>query len=163
MGANMARRLKDRGYVIKVVYDVRIAAATALARELGAETAGSLARVTHQAEVILTVISDDRAMRQIFATTGDSLLIGARGRLFINCATLTPQIHLEVEKRARKLGAETLEACMASSINQAREGTLYLMCGGRPESFVRARPLLESLSHSLRYIGKTGEAAKVKD
>mgnify|MGYP001347472680 FL=1 len=56
----------------------------------------------------------------------------------------------------------TLEACMASSIPQARQGRLYLMCGGRPEAFERARPLLQELSAHLRFIGPAGKAAKVK-
>jgi 3-hydroxyisobutyrate dehydrogenase len=51
---------------------------------------------------------------------------------------------------------------MASSIPQAREGTLYLMCGGRPEVFERAKPLLEKLSASMRYVGPAGKAAEVK-
>ena len=51
---------------------------------------------------------------------------------------------------------------MASSITQAREGTLYLMCAGKPAAFARAKPILEKLSSSMRYIGKSGEAAKVK-
>lgn len=36
------------------------------------------------------------------------------------------------------------------------------MCGGREENFRRAEPILKELSASLRYIGKSGEAAKVK-
>ena len=36
------------------------------------------------------------------------------------------------------------------------------MCGGREEAFRRAEPLLKELSSSLRFIGKSGEAAKVK-
>src|SRR3954453_23200412 len=51
---------------------------------------------------------------------------------------------------------------MASSITQARTGTLYLMCGGREEVFKKVEPILKELSTSLRYIGKAGEAAKVK-
>ena len=51
---------------------------------------------------------------------------------------------------------------MASSITQAREGSLYLMCGGAPEAFERAKPILEKLSSSMRYVGQAGEAAKVK-
>ena len=51
---------------------------------------------------------------------------------------------------------------MASSITQAREGSLYLMAGGKPEAYERAKPVLEKLSSSLRYIGPTGSAAKVK-
>ena len=51
---------------------------------------------------------------------------------------------------------------MASSITQARQGTLYLMCGGKPAAFERARPILEKLGESPRYIGPAGQAAQVK-
>jgi len=79
-----------------------------------------------------------------------------------SCATLTPAVHGEVERRARAAGALTLEGCMASSIPQARNGTLYLMCGGERPTFDRVRPVLERLSTALRYIGPTGSAAQVK-
>jgi len=51
---------------------------------------------------------------------------------------------------------------MASSITQAREGTLYLMCAGRNEAFERAKPVLQELSNSTRYVGEAGRAAQVK-
>src|SRR5437899_8179355 len=51
---------------------------------------------------------------------------------------------------------------MASSIPQAREGKLYLMCGGKEEAFRKAEPILKQLGSTIRFIGKTGEAAKVK-
>jgi 3-hydroxyisobutyrate dehydrogenase len=51
---------------------------------------------------------------------------------------------------------------MASSITQAREGSMYLMIGGRPEVFESVKPILEKLSTSMRYVGRAGEAAKVK-
>jgi 3-hydroxyisobutyrate dehydrogenase len=92
----------------------------------------------------------------------DSLLNGAKGKLFINCATVSPDVHREVEKSASAAGAQSLEACMASSITQAREGTLYLMTGGAQETFDRAEPILRDLSGSLRHIGSAGQAAQVK-
>lgn len=51
---------------------------------------------------------------------------------------------------------------MASSITQAREGSLYLMCGGKEDVFNCVKPILEKLSSSLRYIGTAGKAAQVK-
>jgi 3-hydroxyisobutyrate dehydrogenase-like beta-hydroxyacid dehydrogenase len=51
---------------------------------------------------------------------------------------------------------------MASSITQAREGSLYLMCGGEKAAFERAEPILKSLGKTIRYIGMAGQAAKVK-
>ncbi len=162
MGANMARRLKDCGLTVSAVYDLHTAAADALAAELGALACHSLTEVTAASEVIITVVTDDQAMRAIFAATGDTLLKGAEGRTFINCATVSPAVHLEVEAAAEKAGAHALEGCMASSITQARDGSLYLMLGGKPQVFESMRPVLEKLSTNMRYVGASGEAAKVK-
>jgi len=162
MGANMARRLKNRQFHITAVYDANRAAAVSLAAELGCAAAQDLSEVTAASDVIFTVVTDDNAMRTVFAATGDNLLVNSRGKLFINCATISPQVHVDVEKLAHRAGAETLEACMASSITQAREGKLYLMCGGNEETFHKAEPILKELAAKIRFIGKAGEAAKVK-
>ena len=162
MGANMARHLRDEGYAVSAVYDVQRELAESLAGELDCQAPETLAGVTAASDVIITVVTDDAAMYQIFGESGNSLLIGAEGRVFINCATITPQVHVDVEALAESAGANSLEACMASSITQARDGTLYLMCGGREEVYERVDPLLESLSISRRYIGSAGTAAQVK-
>jgi 3-hydroxyisobutyrate dehydrogenase len=162
MGANMARRLHDCGYRVTAIHDINHAAAAALAQELGSTASTTLAGVTAAADLIITVVTDDAAMRAIFAANGDSLLRGAQGRTFINCATLAPATHLAVEAAAEAAGAHALEGCMASSITQAREGSLYLMMAGRPEVFESVRPVLEKLSSQMRHVGPTGEAAKVK-
>jgi 3-hydroxyisobutyrate dehydrogenase-like beta-hydroxyacid dehydrogenase len=162
MGANIARHLKDDGFSVTSVYDVRTDAAAELARELGCEASGTLAGVTAAADQIITVVTDDDAMRAVFSTEGDSLLHGADGMVFINCATITPQVHVDVEALAEEACARSLEGCMASSITQAREGTLYLMCGGKKEVFDDVRPILDSMSTDLKYIGGAGTAAQVK-
>src|SRR5436189_5167443 len=159
MGSNMARRLKESGYEIAAVYDVNTAAAQALAQELGCVAAEQLRQVTKGSDVVITVVTDDKAMKKIY---NGGLLSRAKGKLFINCATITPEVHVWVESKVEKAGAQSLEGCMASSITQAREGSLYLMCGGKPEAFERAKPILEKLSASMRYIGPAGKAAEVK-
>ncbi len=163
MGANMARHLKDKRYPLTAVHDVDQAKTDALAKELGCEAARTPARVAELSNTVFTVVTDDAAMQQIYESDStDSLLSHATGRLFINCATVSPRVHIEVEALVEKHGGQSLEACMASSIPQARQGTLYLMCGGKKEVVERARPILESISASLLYIGPAGEAAKVK-
>jgi 3-hydroxyisobutyrate dehydrogenase len=165
MGANMARRLKDRGHRVLSIYDRDPAIAKAVATEIGARACMELASVTAESDLVFTVVSDDSAQRAIFSSVGDSLLIGAAGRVFINCATISPGVHTEIEHAVEAAGANSLEACMASSIPQARNGTLYLMCGGRKPIFERLRPILADLSDEgklLRYIGHAGTAAQVK-
>jgi 3-hydroxyisobutyrate dehydrogenase len=159
MGANMARRLKECGFEIAAVYDTNGSVAQTVAQELGCPAAAELKELTKLSDVIITVVTDDKAMKQIYL---GGLLSRAKGKLFINCATISPDVHVWVEGKAEKSGAQSLEACMASSITQAREGSLYLMCGGKPEAFERAKPVLEKLSGSTRYVGPAGKAAEVK-
>ena len=162
MGSNMARHLKDEGYKISAVADARGEVTEAVAKELGARAYDLLADVTAASDIIITVVSDDRAMYDIFTDPDDNLLQGASGKVFINCATISPQTHVDLAAKTREAGAEYLEGCMASSISQAREGTLYLMVAGDRASYDKCKALLEELSVNMRYTGETGSAAKVK-
>ena len=162
MGGNMARNLKDKGYQVSCVNDVATDVAASLAEELGCVHVTSLAEVTASSDIIVTVVTNDDAMESIFLVEGDNLLLGAKGKIFINCATLSPSIHIKLEAAASEAGAATLEGCMASSITQAREGTLYLMVGGKKDVFEKVKDLLEDLSVNLRFVGEAGKAAQVK-
>lgn len=162
MGANMARHLKvDCGYEVVAVYDTQREVALALGEELGAKVPETLAEVTSLADTVFTVVTNDEAMRAIFLE-GEGLLTDSSGKTFINCATLSPGIHREIFSAGKAVGAVVLEAAMASSISQAREGSLYLMVGGEEEVFEQERKLLEDLSVNLRYCGEIGKAAEVK-
>lgn len=166
MGANMALRLKEVGYKVTAVHDVHRETAAALAKELDCLAANKLAQVSAAADVVFTVVTDDRAQLKIFTDKKDNLLQGsATGKIFVNCATISPATHVKLERVAKAAGARMLEACMASSINQARAGTLYLMCGGERATFDKLRPVLARLSDGgklMRYIGPSGTAAQVK-
>jgi 3-hydroxyisobutyrate dehydrogenase-like beta-hydroxyacid dehydrogenase len=161
MGANMARRLADLGYRIGAVYDTHDSVASSLAVELNCLHAATLPEVTAACGVIITVVPDDAAMAALFEGE-NSLLTGAAGRVFIHCATVSPESHEAAADAAASAGAATLAASMASSIPQARQGTLYLMVGGEDDVYLRLKPLLEDLSSSLRYVGPVGNAAKIK-
>jgi 3-hydroxyisobutyrate dehydrogenase len=164
MGANMARRLKDCGYSVTAVYDVNQEAAQALAAELGSQAMDSLPDVTAAADVIFTVVTNDAAMRAIFLSGTASLLNKAAGKVFINCATLSPAIQREVYEVTAAAGGHTIEASMASSISHAREGKLYLMLAGDEAAYQRAdiTEMITQMSVNRRFIGKSGSAAEVK-
>jgi 3-hydroxyisobutyrate dehydrogenase-like beta-hydroxyacid dehydrogenase len=161
MGSNMARCLAEKGYGITALFDIDDGISTALADELNSTACRTLAEVTTRAEIILTVVTNDAAMESIFFGE-DNLLAGAQGRTFINCATLTPAIHHKLDEAAATVGAQCLEACMASSIPQARSGELFLMIGGNEALFNETKPLLDDMSAALHYVGPSGKASEVK-
>ena len=163
----MARRLNECGCKVTAVFDLDRQTADSLAKEIGATRCERLDEVARLADVVFTVVTDDTAVDKIFAVRKicpihGSLLLNAKGKIFINCATISPKTHVKIETRAKKAGAATIEACMASSIPQARQGTLYLMCGGEKKTFRKVKPLLTKLGSSVCYIGPAGSAAEVK-
>ena len=121
-----------------------------------------LADVTAAADVIFTVITNDTAMRAIYFNAGDNLLVNAKGKIFVNCATLSPAVFREVFDAAKKAGADSLEACMASSISHAREGKLYLMLAGDEAVYEKVKEMIEQMSVNRRFIGGAGRAAEIK-
>jgi 3-hydroxyisobutyrate dehydrogenase len=162
MGANMARRLKERERQIVVVYDCNREIAESLAKELGAKAATDVSEVSRLADVIFTVVSDDQAMHEIFFGARNLFEPEVTGKLFINCATISPSVHCEVAKKGELIGASVLEAPMASSIPQARNGTLYMMLSGSKEAYEEALPLLGDLTASNEYVGEHGKASTLK-
>lgn len=162
MGNNMGRRLRDQGYAITAVADASPDLAVSVAAELGAEATQRLARLADLCDVVITVVNDDASMREIYAAGGDSLLAGARGKTFINCATISPSVHVEIEALLAAHDGYSMEACMAGSIPQAREGKLFLMCAGKREVYDSNKGLIGDLSESSLYCGFAGSAAMVK-
>ena len=164
MGSNMARRLRDQGYVIGATFDVRAEAANELAAELGAIPCKRLSEVTSHCDIVVTVVTDDAAMRSVFGLDGgaDHLLVNARGKIFVNCATISPQGHLDVEKAAPPPALTRSKLAWLPVSLKRVKGTLYLMVGGDEAVFRKVEPFLRNMSAALRYVGGTGEAAKVK-
>lgn len=162
MGANMARRLADCEYKIAAVYDNYAPVAKELADELDCANPKTLAEVTAACDIIITVVTDDAAMKKIFTAKRDNLLMGAAGKVFVNCATVSPDTQKDIATMAKRRKAVALEGCMASSIPQARQGTLYLMIGGEEATFKKVKPVLDAMSKELIYVGKSGKAAEVK-
>lgn len=162
MGANMARRLKDCGFAVSAVLDQSPQVAAALAEELGSMACSLLAEVTRRSDVVITVVSDDAAMREIYYQPGDNLFMDAKGKVFINCATISPAVHIELSEKAAELGAGAVEAPMASSIPQAREGKLFLMCAGDLDTIESVRGVLDSMASTVVFTGNPGTAATMK-
>jgi 3-hydroxyisobutyrate dehydrogenase len=161
MGANMARRLKEVGYSIAAVYDARPETAASVATELEAKTTERVSEVSGLAEVIFTIVTDDAAMRSIYFGQ-DNLFADARGKYFVNCATVSPAVHVEVEAAGAEHGAHVLEASLASSIPQAREGKLYMILAGDQNAYRYLEPVLEKLTAARHFVGKPGSAAALK-
>src|SRR5215468_1665573 len=103
MGANMALRLNELGYQIAAVFDANVEKAAKFAQELGSKAVDRVSDVSRLSDVIFTVVTDDAAMREIYFGP-ENLFSECGGKLFINCATISPQVHVEIRNGSGSWG-----------------------------------------------------------
>jgi 2-hydroxy-3-oxopropionate reductase len=158
MGRPMAANLLAAGADL-VVYNRSRPAQDELAAQ-GAASAGSPAEVASKADLIITMLPDDAAVRDVVR---DELLPAARsGALIVDMSTVSPELSRELAADAASRGACMLDAPVSGGDVGARDGTLSIMVGGDAADLERARPTLEVLGGSIVHCGPTGAGQVVK-
>jgi 3-hydroxyisobutyrate dehydrogenase/2-hydroxy-3-oxopropionate reductase len=161
MGSAMARCLARAGLPL-VVHNRTRDRAEALAAELGARVASTPAEAASGADVVLTMLADDAAVRSVY-DGADGLLAGAgRGTVLADLSTVTPDTLRAFESAARSAGVGLLDAPVSGSVTTAESGQLTLMVGGATEDLARARPALEALAKAIVHVGPLGSGAAMK-
>jgi 2-hydroxy-3-oxopropionate reductase len=158
MGRPMAGNLLTAGADLIVHNRTRDAQDELVAR--GAAGATSPADVVMAADITITMLADDQAVR---AVVGDGLLPVARpGTLIIDMSTVSPLLSRELAAQAAERGVRMLDAPVSGGDAGAREGTLSIMVGGDAADLERARPVLDVLGASIVHCGASGAGQVVK-
>jgi 3-hydroxyisobutyrate dehydrogenase-like beta-hydroxyacid dehydrogenase len=158
MGSRVARRFLEAGHELHVWN--RSAGKAAPLVEAGAAAAATPAEAAARAEVVLTMVADPAALRDV--TEGeDGVAAGVgEGATVIEMSTVGPEA---VRRLASVLGARSglLDAPVLGSRSEAEEGTLKVFVGGPDELVERWTPLLSALGSPL-HVGPLGSGAAAK-
>lgn len=158
MGSRVAGRLLDAG---NTVYGTDLTRSQPLI-DRGLVWRDSPREVAAAAEVVFSMVTDDAAVRAI-TTVPDGILAGlARGKVYIDMSTISPQTSREVAEQVRAAGAEMLDAPVSGSIPQAENGTLAIMVGGEEHAFRVAEPLLREVGQTVTHVGTNGQGLLLK-
>lgn len=163
MGGAMARALAGAGFEL-VLHNRTRDRAEAVATELpgGARVVEVPAEASAAADVTITMLADDRAVRETYSGPG-GLAVGSRpGTVLVDMSTVLPDTIRSVEAEVRARGAGLLDAPVSGSVHLAESGTLTLMVGGEAADLERARPALEPLASRIFHLGPLGSGAAMK-
>lgn len=161
MGAVFADRILGSGHHELTVWN-RSADKTEPFAARGARAAASLADVTANADIVLTIVSDDAAVKNLFEGP-DSLLAGdASGTLFVEMSTVRPETHVAVAKAVEAAGGRLIECPVGGSVNVASQGKLLGFAGGDAADVERAREVLGHLCRRIDHAGPLGAGAALK-
>ncbi|HEX2221745.1 MAG TPA: NAD(P)-dependent oxidoreductase [Candidatus Limnocylindria bacterium] len=161
MGSAMARRLSEQGFEV-VLYNRTQERADRLAQEIGAMAVASPAEAAGAAQILVTMVADDDALRRL-CTSDDGILAGARpGGITVQTSTVLPDTVREMGDSFSARGLAFLDAPVSGSTATAGAGELTFMVGGEEAHLERARPVLDALGKRTIRIGSVGSAAAVK-
>ena len=160
MGQAMAGRLLAAGFPLAVYNRTRAKAEALLAQ--GAVWAESPAELTTQSDIVLTSLTDDRAVEQVYL--GRQGLLGGQpaGRLFVEMSTIRTATIWALRTRVEERGARLLDAPVSGTLEPARQGQLLIMVGGAAEDLDRARPVLAVLGRRIVHLGPSGAGMTMK-
>lgn len=131
----------------------------AVARTSGSQVAGSASEAAGAADVVLTSLADDAAVRAVYA---DALSGFHDGQVVLEMSTIAPQTLLEVAPSVQARGAALLDAPVSGSVPVVERGELLIMVGGDADALERVRPVLDALSSTILHVGELGTGATMK-
>ncbi len=151
MGQAIAGRLLEGGHEV-AIWNRSPGRANALA-ERGAEVAGTLEQAASGAEVVLTCLSDDEAVRQLAL---GPLRQALKTATYVDCSTVSPALSAELEGAFdRFVAAPILGAPKTVAAGQA-----VVLAGGT--GLEAAGPLLSALSSNVRRYERAAMATTAK-
>ena len=160
MGSRIAKRLLEHGYKLNA-YDRKREAAEALIK-YGGTVADNIPTLASNADVILTSLTNDDAVKSVYTDPQGVFAYIRRGSAIIDLSTVLPETSRELYDLSREAGVKCLDSPVSGSTPLAEKGTLTLFCGGDEELFQAAQPLFSSIASQYFYLGGSGSGTAMK-
>ncbi len=148
MGSPMARNLIRAGHQLTVFNRTR-QKAEALKKD-GARVAASAAEVLAGAEVLVTMLADDRAVRDTLFGALDSLPAAA---VHMSASTISVQCSQDLEREHAARGQRYLVTAVLGRPEAAVEKKLWVIAGGPADLIERCRPLMDAIGQGVSVAG----------
>jgi 3-hydroxyisobutyrate dehydrogenase len=160
MGSGMAANLLKAGFSL-TVYNRTAAKAQPLV-DAGARLASTPADAVQGASVVLSMLADDAASRNVWLGTGGALAAADTRAILIESSTVSPVWIAELADEASRRGLQFLDAPVTGSRMQAEAGQLSFLVGGSDATLAAVTPVLQAMSKEILHLGPVGSGAKLK-
>ena len=160
MGAAIAARLMGLGHELTVWN--RTAEKTKELAAAGAKVAASPAALAGSVDVVITILTDEKAIEALYSGPKGLLSGGVTGKLFIEMSTVRPEVEVALAAKVKLKEAAMIDCPVGGTTGPAREGKLFGFVGGEDADVVRARPLLDQMCRRAEHVGPVGSGARMK-
>lgn len=160
MGIGIAQNILKAGFDL-TVHNRTLAKAESLAK-LGAKVAGSPAEAARNADMVISIVAEDAASRQIWLAETGALNSMREGAIAVESSTLSHVWVRELASLATERGVAFLDAPVNGGPSMAAAAQLKIMVGGDASTLEQARPVLESFSEQITHMGQNGAGVMTK-
>ena len=160
MGSRIAARLLVAGYDVSV-FDQNPAKKDAV-KGRGATASDSIAELAPSVHVVLSCLTDDQAVRDVYFGAGGVLANVTPGTVVIEMSTILPATSRELASKASQGGVQVLDVAISGSTPAAEQGTVTLLAGGNPDVFQAAQPIFQAIAAKYFHLGPSGAGTTMK-
>lgn len=160
MGSGMANRLLSANFPL-TVYNRNREKCISLA-SAGALLADSPREAASRSQIILSMVADDAASRNVWMGKEGALVGASAGSVLIESSTLSGDWIRELAAKGAERGCQFLDAPVTGTKPQASSGQLVFLVGGSVEALDAARPVFSVLGRDVVHLGPTGSGALMK-
>jgi 3-hydroxyisobutyrate dehydrogenase-like beta-hydroxyacid dehydrogenase len=160
MGQGIVPRLLDAGHHVTGWNRTPEKAGPLLG--LGMEWADTPREVASACEVVLSIVTDARAVEEV-ALGEDGVIAGlAPDAIYADMSTIDPDASRRIGAVFSHAGKTMLDAPLSGSPISLEQNKASVMVGGDPDAFERIRPVLEAIGPTVTHIGASGMAMQMK-
>jgi 3-hydroxyisobutyrate dehydrogenase len=162
IGTPMVKNLIKAGFGV-TVYNRTASKSAALSKEMKVTVAASPAELVESSDVIITMLSDDEAVKQIYE--GENNIFSAqrdKELTMVDMSTVSPETTKYLAGLCAAKGISYLDAPVAGSIKPAEEAQLVIMVGGEEKIYEKVKPVFDAMGKMSVYLGENGKANVAK-
>ena len=160
MGSRLVRRLLAHGFKV-TVYDKNQSNAEAL-RANGASVATTPGEVATSADVILSCLTNDAAVRDVYLGPQGIFSTANPGNVVLEMSTISPNASRAVHAAGAQRGVDVLDVAISGSTPAVEQGTITLLAGGDPEVFEASKPIFQAIASQYFLMGPSGAGTSMK-
>ena len=160
MGSGMAGRLLAANFPLAVYNRSREKCIPF--GDAGAFIASSPREAASRSEIVLSMVGDDPASRDIWLGENGALQGASPDSILIESSTLSGDWIDELSSKASERGCRFLDAPVTGTKPHAASGELVFLVGGSQEALDAARPVFSVLGRDVLHLGTVGSGARMK-
>ncbi len=160
MGNPMGKNILKNGFPL-FVYN-RDNSKTKELHKLGAVPTKSPAELASQVDVLITMITGPKDVKQVLFGKNGVVKGAKKGLVVIDMSTIGKKAAVEIGDKLEKNNIEFLDAPVTGGTPGAIAGELVIYVGGKESVFDKVRPVLSAIGTHIHHIGTTGSGQGVK-